>query len=135
MNPRLDYFATLLDNLINHCQKTLAGDPLHSQEAADGLMDTLQQCQSELQSGGDYPAIGQQLIGTIVTHFPDIMPSVHRDLLWCFGGECLHFLGDEELERYQALEDRYFLDTPEQCSQASDGNRYRDLRAQVFGMH
>lgn len=138
MNPRLDYFGALLNNVIQHCDASLTDDPVHSKDATDSLMATLRQCQSELQSGGDYPAIGQQLIATIVTHFPDVMPIVHRDLLWCFGGECLHFLSDDELARYQALEDRYFLEAPKQgpSDQApGDSNRYRDLRAQVFGMH
>ena len=31
-----------------------------------------------------------------------------RDLLWFFGGDCLHFMPDDEIEMYQALEERRF---------------------------
>lgn len=31
-----------------------------------------------------------------------------RDLLWFFGGDCLHFMPDEELSLYQATEERRY---------------------------
>ncbi|MFP3526579.1 PA2817 family protein, partial [Pantoea sp. SIMBA_072] len=30
---------------------------------------------------------------------------VPRDLLWFFGGDCLHFMPDSELDLYQQLEE------------------------------
>ncbi|MFT5082789.1 MAG: hypothetical protein ACI9Y1_000822 [Lentisphaeria bacterium] len=50
---------------------------------------------------------GQWLTGKIVSGFPHIMPMVPRDLLWYFGGDCLHFLGDEEIQYFQALEEAF----------------------------
>jgi len=31
-----------------------------------------------------------------------------RDLLWFFGGDCLHFMPDEEIAFYQALDELRF---------------------------
>lgn len=60
----------------------LPGDPLHSQY------------------------LGQELICQIFLRYPQIAHLVPRDLLWFFGGDCLHFMPDEELDLYQQLEER-----------------------------
>ena len=36
---------------------------------------------------------------------PQIAPMIDRELLWFFGGDCLHFLTDEEIARFQQQED------------------------------
>jgi len=33
---------------------------------------------------------------------------VPRDLLWFFGGDCLHYMPDEELQMFQALDERRY---------------------------
>ncbi len=50
---------------------------------------------------------GQWLLSQIVGNYQHIMPSVPRPLFWYFGGECMHYLGDEEIEHYQKLEEAY----------------------------
>ena len=40
----------------------------------------------------------------LFTTYPDFAPTFPRDLLWFFGGECLHFMPDSELELYQKLD-------------------------------
>jgi hypothetical protein len=52
--------------------------------------------------------LGQDLISQIFQRYPQIAHLVPRDLLWFFGGDCLHFMPDEEIEMYQALEERRF---------------------------
>ena len=36
---------------------------------------------------------------------PQIAPMIDRELLWFFGGDCLHYLTDEEIDRFQRLEE------------------------------
>ncbi|WP_455231487.1 PA2817 family protein [Geopseudomonas aromaticivorans] len=52
--------------------------------------------------------LGQELMGQIVHRYPQIAHLVPRDLLWFFGGDCLHYMPDEEIEMYQQLDERRF---------------------------
>jgi hypothetical protein len=48
---------------------------------------------------------GQELFCKIVATYPHFMPIVPRDLLWFFGGDCLHYMPDEEILIYQELDE------------------------------
>ena len=48
---------------------------------------------------------GQSVITRIVSFYPHITPEVNRDLFWYFGGECLHYMSDEELAHYQQIDE------------------------------
>jgi len=50
---------------------------------------------------------GQWLLSTIVSHYQLLMPTVPRSLFWYFGGDCLHYLGDEEIHRFQQLDEAF----------------------------
>jgi len=52
--------------------------------------------------------LGQTLMTRIVGAFPQHLPLLSRDLLWLFGGDCIHYLGDEEIAQYQALDEARF---------------------------
>ncbi|MBB3104377.1 PA2817 family protein [Azomonas macrocytogenes] len=51
---------------------------------------------------------GQDLICQVFQRYPQIAHLVPRDLLWFFGGNCLHFMPDEEIAMFQNLEDRRY---------------------------
>lgn len=51
---------------------------------------------------------GQQWLVQIFTHLPQFTPTIERKLLWLFGGECLHFLTDEEIAEFQRQDDEDF---------------------------
>jgi hypothetical protein len=53
----------------------------------------------------DYEFEGRELITTLHGHYPGLWGAVERRLLWFFGGDCLHFLSDEEIAAFQAEED------------------------------
>jgi len=55
-------------------------------------------------NGKDLYGDGPTLISRLFTGFPDFAPTFPRDLLWFFGGECLHFMPDEEIGTYQQLD-------------------------------
>jgi hypothetical protein len=48
---------------------------------------------------------GPALVSRLFTTYPDFAPSFPRDLLWFFGGDCLHFMPDDEIAVYQQLDD------------------------------
>ena len=48
---------------------------------------------------------GQQLVETLMRHYPHLTHLFSRDLLWFFGGDCLHHLTDAEILGYQQLDE------------------------------
>ena len=48
---------------------------------------------------------GQWLIERIITGYNHLLQHLPRDLLWFFGGSCLHYMPDEEIRFYQQLDE------------------------------
>ncbi|WP_017529780.1 PA2817 family protein [Pseudomonas fluorescens] len=71
--------------------------------------------------------LGQDLMSQVILRYPQIAHLVPRDLLWFFGGDCLHFMPDEELDLYQALEERRYA--AEQNDEPFDWNQEKQLMA------
>jgi len=51
---------------------------------------------------------GQRLVLRVVSTYSHLMPLLSRDLLWFFGGDCLHYMPDEEIDFYQQLDELRF---------------------------
>jgi hypothetical protein len=51
---------------------------------------------------------GQWLVAQIVNGHNHLLISLSRDLLWFFGGSCLHFMPDHEIDFYQQLDELRF---------------------------
>ncbi len=71
--------------------------------------------------------LGQELISQIFHRYPQIAHLVPRDLLWFFGGDCLHFMPDEEIELFQRLDERRF--EAQQNDEPFDWNQEKQLLA------
>ena len=73
---------------------------------------------------------GQQLIETIIANYPMITPALNRDILWLLGGNCMHFLSDEELQKYQAIDELIY-------AAESEGKMlsFKEAKAQAFKLH
>ncbi|MDN5517338.1 dehydrogenase [Ectopseudomonas composti] len=71
--------------------------------------------------------LGQDLISQVFHRYPQIAHLVPRDLLWFFGGDCLHFMPDEEIALYQALDERRF--EAEENDEPFDWNQEKQLLA------
>ncbi len=71
-------------------------------ERFDELMDELPRDPE----GAQY--LGQDLISQVFHRYPQIAHLVPRDLLWFFGGDCLHFMPDEEIDLFQRLDERRY---------------------------
>lgn len=75
-------------------------------------------------------ATGQQSLCRIVAAYPHLAPQVPRDLFWLFGGDCLHYMPDEEISLYQQLDELRF--------EAENDNTdfdYEKQRARILGLH
>ena len=48
---------------------------------------------------------GQDWLTRLFRNYPTLAPHLGREVLWYFGGEALHFMPDEEIAKFQTLED------------------------------
>lgn len=69
--------------------------------------------------------LGQDLICQVFHRYPQVAHLVPRDLLWFFGGDCLHFMPDEEIALYQELDERRYA--AEQAGESFDWNAEKQL--------
>ncbi|MGB1140490.1 MAG: PA2817 family protein [Halioglobus sp.] len=53
----------------------------------------------------DFYENGGLLVSRLFTTYPELAPLLPRQLLWFFGGDCLHFMADEEMEQFQQLDE------------------------------
>jgi hypothetical protein len=78
----------------------------------------------------DFLEQGQLLMCRVVGSYPHLMPLLYRDLLWFFGGDCLHYMPDEEISVFQRLDEQR-----EEAKQQHVPFSYREARAKSMGMH
>lgn len=71
--------------------------------------------------------LGQDMMSQVILRYPQIAHLVPRDLLWFFGGSCFNFLADEELDMYEALEERRF--EAEENGEPFDWNQEKQFMA------
>jgi hypothetical protein len=62
--------------------------------------DSLRQLAQSMQRAAGSDSLyeeGPELVDRLFTTYPDFAPGFPRDLLWFLGGQCLHFMPDEEI--------------------------------------
>jgi len=94
------------------------------------FLEDLQRLGESKQVDETFISKGQASLCRIVARYPELTPLAHRDLFWLFGGDCLHFMPDEEIAIYQRLDER-------RHSLESEGKTFNfaDERAKLFGLH
>jgi len=127
VKDRYEYHLQLFQSFNSTLNAFLKETPDHDQQSREETAALLAQTAEALEARSNYLELGQQLLGRLVSHFPAFTPHVQRDLFWFFGGDCLHFLSDEEITKFQQLEERYY--------EAGEEADYSDLRARAFGLH
>ena len=105
------YHQNLIQRLIDHMRSAPPFDQGNTEDSQDKQqmlehLDVLSNLKADFEQR---QASGQWLITTIISHYPQHTPAVARDLFWYFGGDCLHFLGDEEISYFQQLDEAYHL--------------------------
>lgn len=124
-NAHLDYHLVLL----NHLRSILValGEAEQVPEESHGLfLERFDELLEQLpQDPLESQYLGQDLMCQVIQRYPQIAHLVPRDLLWFFGGDCLHFMPDEELDMYQELEERRYA--AEQNDEPFDWNQEKQL--------
>lgn len=87
--------------------QTLAEEDVVPEEH-QGFITRYDELIEHMRQGDDVRYLGQELVSQVFQRYPQIAHQVPRDLLWFFGGECLHFMPDDEIAKYQLLEERRF---------------------------
>jgi len=126
----LQYHLELLEAFIAQIEQQ---PPFHyeDREEQDALfLDNLKTLCKDPHTNANFLYEGQELLCRIITTYPHLTPLLYRDLLWFFGGDCLHFMPDEEIARYQLLDEQ-------RHDAAINGRKfsYNDERAKIFGLH
>ena len=98
-----------------------------SQDDRDFLMELNQLPNS---GGSEYLIQGQQLLCKVVASYPHLMPLLPRDLLWFFGGDCLHYMPDEEIAVYQRLDEKR-----QEAQESGEAFSYEKARMKSMGLH
>jgi len=118
-----------------HCQQLLEEFASTTEKRLEHLPegDSLRELGARFKSlaggEGDLYADAPALISRLFTTYPDFAPAFPRDLLWFFGGECLHYMPDEEINAYQKL-DEMRLD----AAQRGETLNLREARASLMGL-
>lgn len=126
-NTHLDHHIALLNHLrtilvaLGEAEQILDDSHANFLERYDELLAELPEDLERSQY------LGQDLISQIFQRYPQIAHLVPRDLLWFFGGDCLHFMPDEEIELYQQLDERRFY--AEENDEPFDWNQEKQLLA------
>ena len=108
---------------------TVALEPPSSEEDQQ-LLENLKELAEASTLNDHFYSVGQQTLCRIVAAYPLLVPQVPRDLFWLFGGDCLHFMPDDEIEKFQKLDELRF--------NAEDNNTEYDHekeRARILGLH
>lgn len=127
-NNYFEHHQTLIKALYLHCQQQLPFCSEQSSQVDDEFLTLLKTLSEATHFSEQMQAQGQAVITRIIAHYPHITPEVNRDLLWFFAGECLHYMADEELDQYQALDELLNSNTEENIE-------YAVAKAKVFKLH
>jgi hypothetical protein len=116
------------DGLLTDYAKSLRQCTEHV-TAGDPVLDLVEGFENLSAPTADIYEEGPALIKRLFTTYPELAPALPRQLLWFFGGDCLHYMPDEEIDRFQQLEDR-------RLDAATKGEVFnlRDARAKLLNL-
>lgn len=82
-----------------------------------------------LESSDDFYGMGPDLAARLFDTHTDFAPTFPRELLWFFGGDCLHYMADEEIAQCQQLDES-------RLAAARRGERFdwREARAKLLNL-
>ncbi len=109
MNTKLPYHRYHLALLTSLFDTLRAQTVLMAQvpeESNELFLERFEELIGQLEAG-DQDALysGQEIICQVISRYPQVAHLIPRDLLWYFGGDCLHFMPDEEIAQYQLLDE------------------------------
>ncbi|WP_304638517.1 PA2817 family protein [Pseudomonas sp.] len=109
MNPALPYHRyhlALLKSLYDTLQAQSVLMVQVPEESNLLFLERFEDLVARVEAGEDDSLyLGQDILCQIISRYPQIAHLIPRDLLWYFGGDCLHFMPDEEIAQYQLLDE------------------------------
>ena len=110
LTERLSYHIELLKGVEKRLKRAAANTETNGNDSQIIPEEILQQIHTLIeqltQRTDSAYQDGQDWLINILTHHPQLTPAINRDLLWFFGGECLHFMADDEIELFQQLDEQ-----------------------------
>lgn len=95
------------------------------------FIESLKTLISDFEAGtGDVRLSGEDLIVRAFRMYPELAHLLARDLLWYFGGSCLHNMPDDEIEKFQRLDEMSF-----EAEENNEEFDYLKARANVFELN
>ncbi|MEH6584164.1 MAG: PA2817 family protein [Halioglobus sp.] len=100
------------EQYLQHCRAELEAftqDMVKRTETlddSDSLRELAMAFQQLTEVNSDLYGDGQTLVARLFTTYPDFCPTFPRELLWFLGGDCLHYMPDDEISQYQRLEEQ-----------------------------
>lgn len=98
------------EQYLQHCRKqfSLFSETLLTRTASLDESDSLRELAlafvSAAREDDSLHTQGAALISRLFDTYPDFAPTFPRELLWFLGGECLHYMPDEEISAFQSLD-------------------------------
>lgn len=129
-SKHFEHHQLLITALYNSCKGSLPFNSDQASETDQTFIQQLQELSESKQADNDYNFKGQHLITQIVGNYPHITPDVNRDLLWFFGGDCLHFMTDEEINLYQQIDEHIY-----QAESQGEELSFNDAKTKIFQLH
>ena len=123
-----EHHIKIIQALYQHCQQQLPFCDEQANETDLEFLEILKQLSEATIADDSFQHDGQIIIGRIVGQYPHITPDVNRDLFWFFGGECLHYMVDDEISLYQQL-DEYLHEQKEETTD------FAQAKAHIFQLH
>ncbi|MBD7977054.1 MULTISPECIES: PA2817 family protein [Pseudomonas] len=106
-SPHLDHHLQLLAHLRSILVALGEAEQIPDESHAL-FLERFDELISGLQDASAPLYLGQDLISQVFHRYPQISHLVPRDLLWFFGGDCLHFMPEEEIALFQELDERRY---------------------------
>lgn len=101
------YHLALLNSLFDTLRAQALLMEQVPEESNELFLERFAELVAQLEQGEqDNMYLGQDILCQIISRYPQIAHLIPRDLLWYFGGDCLHFMPDEEIANYQQLDEQ-----------------------------
>jgi len=123
----LNFLKIAYNNFINR-------DPFKSEHPNSDDIEFIDEFKNLIEGFENSPssvhAEGEDLIDKAFRRYPQLAHLIARDLLWYFGGNNLHNMTDDEIAKFQRLDELRF--EAEEKDEAFD---YINTRASLFGQN
>ncbi|WP_185265691.1 PA2817 family protein [Halopseudomonas xiamenensis] len=104
--PYHRYHLALLKSLFDTLRAQAVLMTQMPEESSILFLERFEELIAQLEAGEqDALYAGQEIICQVISRYPQVAHMIPRDLLWYFGGDCLHYMPDEEIAQYQLLDE------------------------------